>query len=77
MAGTTRRSISVKGSTYARLKKRCDEIGSSVSGYLETLIDADLSRKGVPPWEGPLPSYPNRREASKEDLEAASQHFSF
>lgn len=42
----TRRSISVKGLTYQRLKDFCDEHGMSVSGFLEEII-ADYDRSGV------------------------------
>jgi hypothetical protein len=38
----TRRSISVKGLTYQRLKKYVDEHGGSVSGFVEDLIREKL-----------------------------------
>lgn len=47
--GTTRKSISVKGLTYQRLKKHADSTGQSVSGYLEEIIDEKLTKLGVPP----------------------------
>ena len=44
----TRRSISVKGITYQRLKDFCDTNGLSVSGYLEEIIAERLDAAGVP-----------------------------
>jgi hypothetical protein len=44
----TRRSISVKGLTYQRLKDHCDKEGRSVSGFLEDIIAENLDALGVP-----------------------------
>lgn len=44
----TRRSISVKGITYQRLRDYCDATGASVSGYLEEIIAEKLDAAGVP-----------------------------
>ena len=44
----TRRSISVKGITYQRLKDYCEACGLSVSGYLEEIIAEKLDAAGVP-----------------------------
>ena len=45
----TRRSISLKGLTYKKLKEHCDAQGQSVSGYLEEIIaeklDAEEARQ--------------------------------
>jgi hypothetical protein len=43
-----RKSISLKGITYQRLKDYCGATGKSVSGYLEDLIEDDLDRR-LPP----------------------------
>lgn len=43
----TRRSISVKGITYQRLKDHCDATGVSVSSYLEELLEEKLAQAGV------------------------------
>jgi predicted DNA-binding protein len=47
--GTTRKSISVRGLTYQRLKEHADSTGQSVSGYLEKIIDEKLTKLRVPP----------------------------
>lgn len=44
----TRRSISVKGLTYQRLKAHCDAEGVSVSGYLEGIIQDSLDAVNAP-----------------------------
>jgi hypothetical protein len=37
-----RKSISVRGTTYARLKEHCDASGETMSGLVERLINAFL-----------------------------------
>lgn len=71
----TRRSISVKGSTYRRLKVHCDAQGTSVSGFLESILAKALDEAGVgdPP---PQEAYPPRSKTARVD-EIASQHFTF
>ena len=49
MAGTTRKSISVKGVTYQRLKTYAEEQGRSSSGVLEEFIEEEMTKLGVPP----------------------------
>ena len=44
----TRRSISVKGITYQRLKTYCDSKGKSVSGFLEEIIADRLDAVNAP-----------------------------
>lgn len=70
----TRRSISVRGVTYQRLKNFCDAEGLSVSGYLEDIIAERLDAAGVP-----VPTYVPPRPAPKmiESDEITSQHFTF
>jgi len=80
----TRRSISVKGLTYQRLKKHCDEYNStrevashlSISGFVETLIHKKLDELGAPE-ETVLAPRPlsERRGPAREDI--VSQHFTF
>lgn len=48
MRPKTRRSISVSGLTYARVKSHCTRSGLSVSGLLERLIAAEMDRVGEP-----------------------------
>ena len=71
----TRRSISVKGITYQRLKDYCDTHDLSVSGYLEDLIAEKLDAAGVP-VPAILKPRPTRKTASDPD-EIVSQHFTF
>ena len=71
----TRRSISVKGITYQRLKDYCDATGCSVSGYLEEIIAEKLDAAGVP-----VPTVLKARPERKADTqteEIVSQHFTF
>ena len=71
----TRRSISVKGITYQRLKDYCDATGCSVSGYLEEIIAEKLDAAGVP-----VPTVLKARQERKPDTqteEIVSQHFTF
>jgi len=48
MTGTTRKSISVKGVTYQRLKTYAEEQGRSSSGLLEEFIEEKMTELGVP-----------------------------
>lgn len=43
-----RKSISVKGLTYQRVKKHCEELGVSISSFVEGLISNSLDEIGVP-----------------------------
>lgn len=70
----TRRSISVKGITYQRLKDYCRAEGRSVSGYLEEIIAEKLDAAGVPV---PTRVEPNPRPKTAEKEEIISQHFTF
>lgn len=44
-AKQTRRSVSIKGETYANLKRHCDSVGQSMSGYVEELLAAHVPRR--------------------------------
>ena len=70
----TRRSISVKGITYQRLKNYCQAHGISVSGYLEEIIAEKLDAAGVP-----VPDFVEPRASPKpvNADEIVSQHFTF
>jgi hypothetical protein len=78
----TRRSISVKGITYQRLKDYCDATGKSVSGYLEDIIAEKLDAAGAP-IPTVLKARPQRKEeeststSSEQPEEIVSQHFTF
>jgi len=69
----TRRSISVKGITYQRLKNFCEAQQLSVSGYLEDIIAAKLDAANVPVPEKVEP----RAKPKAESEEIISQHFTF
>lgn len=71
----TRRSISVKGITYQRLKDFCDANDKSVSGYLEEIISEKLDAAGVP-VPTVLKPRPMRKSAAEAE-EIVSQHFTF
>jgi hypothetical protein len=71
----TRRSISVKGITYQRLKDYCDAEGESVSGFLESIIAERLDAAGVP-IPTVLRPRPQRTNAGDSE-EIVSQHFTF
>ena len=70
----TRRSISVKGITYQRLKNYCEVEGLSVSGYLEDIIANKLDAANVPV---PEKVEPRQRTKISEPEEIISQHFTF
>lgn len=70
----TRRSISVKGLTYQRLKNYCEENNLSVSGYLEGIIAMRLDEANVPMPERVDPR-PSPKSAQSEEI--ISQHFTF
>ncbi|MBL4686259.1 MAG: hypothetical protein JKY37_16820 [Nannocystaceae bacterium] len=73
----TRRSISVKGITYQRLKNFCEDSGVSVSGYLEQIIADQLDAQNVPVPEkvDPRPTAPSKLEGDEPSI--ISQHFTF
>jgi hypothetical protein len=70
----TRRSISVKGLTYQRLKNFCETQNLSVSGYLEDIIAQRLDAANVPI---PERVEPRPKAKSSENDEIISQHFTF
>ena len=76
----TRRSISVKGITYQRLKNFCEDTGLSVSGYLEQIIADKLDAQNVPVPEKvePRPAPARQPEGpTGEEPAIISQHFTF
>lgn len=70
---STRRSISLKGLTYQRLKNYCEAERKSVSGYLEEIIaeKLDAAKVPMPKRLEPRPEKP----VTSEDI--ADQHFTF
>lgn len=70
----TRRSISLKGLTYQRLKAFCDANGHSVSGFLEQVIGEKMDEAGQPIEVVLKVHYPREREDSAEIV---SQYFTF
>ncbi|MCH9688512.1 MAG: hypothetical protein K0V04_44185 [Deltaproteobacteria bacterium] len=73
----TRRSISVKGITYQRLKNFCESPGMSVSGYLEDIIAARLDEAHVPVPERVDPRPEPALKAPGDPDQIISQHFTF
>jgi len=69
----TRRSISIKGLTYQRLQKYCDEHDKTMSGYLEELLAEKLDQLGVPEETVLLP----RPIPKKKPEDFAGSHFTF
>jgi hypothetical protein len=72
----TRRSISVKGITYQRLKDYCEQEGVSVSGFLEDIIAEKLDALGIPVPEVLRPR-PRKEEPPISGNSGASNHFTF
>jgi hypothetical protein len=77
----TRRSISVKGITYQRLKNFCEAQNLSVSGYLEDIIANRLDEANEPVPERvdprPEPTTAKPAGAPHDPDEIISQHFTF
>ncbi|MEM9453081.1 MAG: hypothetical protein AAGF11_02800 [Myxococcota bacterium] len=73
----TRRSISVKGITYQRLKNFCESQGMSVSGYLEDIIASRLDEANVPVPEKVEPRPEPAVKTQRDPDEIISQHFTF
>lgn len=72
---STRRSLSVKGITYQRLKDYCDAQGCSVSGFMEDVIAEKLDALGVPQPDVLRPRPTQQRK--RKDEEIISAHFTF
>ena len=68
----TRRSISLKGLTYQRLKAYCDAEGLTLSGFLEAAIAEKMDAAGQPIETVLKVNYPRQRE-----VDAASGVFTF
>jgi hypothetical protein len=69
-ARQTRRSVSVKGLTYQRIKKHCDREGTSVSGFLEEVLAEKLgepSDEELQKFGEAMKSRHNGSEAAKAD----------
>lgn len=73
----TRRSISVKGLTYQRLKNFCEEQSMSVSGYLEQIIADRLDAANVPVPEKVEPRPSQKPSTGPQGEDIISQHFTF
>ena len=58
----TRRSISIKGTTYLRLKAHCSKVGIAKSRYLERLIADALDAVDALDSLGTLPSAVETRD---------------
>lgn len=71
----TRRTISLKGTTYQRLRNFCDREDTSISGYVETLVAKALDAAGEPVPKK-LEPRPEKPKAEPENP-ITSQHFTF
>jgi hypothetical protein len=69
----TRRSISVKGITYQRLKAYCDANKKSVSGYLEEIIAEKLDAMGAPVPTTLRPKDPEPGKVKPEPVEPETE----
>lgn len=69
-----RRSLSVKGITYQRLKDYCDAQGKSVSGYVEEVLAEKLDAAHVPV---PTEITPPRKKKKPDPEPIESQFFTF
>ena len=70
----TRRSISIKGITYQRVKNHCEAEGISISGLLEVLLTEKMDEAGVPVPTAVEPRKPPPKPAPEEIV---SNHFTF
>ncbi len=68
----TRRSLSLKGITYQRLKDYCDAEGRSVSGFMEDVIAEKLDAAGVPIPVVLRVHYPKKRTNEQIEGERAA-----
>lgn len=79
---TPRRSVSIRGTSYERLRRTCERLGVSCSGTVEALIFEWCSAQHEPMvLESELPKRPSpaeRRETTATENEAAVEaHFTF
>jgi len=72
----TRRSISLKGLTYQRLKNLCERREESISGFVERLVAEKMDEVGEPIPEKVDP--PEPKPLTPEEInQGGSQHFTF
>lgn len=65
MARTEKKSISVKGTTYRRLKTLCEKMGVPIARYCDDLVNKKLDEKGFRNFdERPLTLWECRRGSS-------------
>ena len=74
----TRRSVSVKGITYQRIKDftAAQDPPKSISGYIEDLVKADLDKRGIPVPEF-IKEVPRKKKKEFEDDPPWGNHFTF
>lgn len=70
----TRRSISIRGLTYQRLKGYCATQGKSMSGYLEGVLAEKLDAANVPV---PTKIDPPRKQKKRAPEPISTQFFTF
>lgn len=64
----TRRSVSLRGATFARAQAHCKKLGRSVSGYIEQVLTARMDADDVPEHLGPVQGY-EKREPEPEPVD--------
>ena len=70
----TRKSISVRGITYQRLKNWCERNGQSISSLVEELANARMHAEGEPVPDK-VDKTPSKPPVNVEAI--SSQHFTF
>lgn len=66
----TRRSVSIRGSTYEQIRKYCERNGLSMSEFVEDRICAFFGNGGSKDDKA-------YKELSKEELQEAARYFTF
>jgi hypothetical protein len=61
-----RRSLSIKGRVYARLKSHCDANGMTLAAFVETALAGALDQAGAPHVAVTASGYPNLSEATEQ-----------
>ncbi len=77
MRTQTRRSISIRGLSYQRLKKYCEEANLTMSGMVESLIMAELDRLDRPTETELETKYVCNSPKKDEPDDFLGSHFSF
>jgi hypothetical protein len=74
---TTRRSISIKGIHYQRLKDHCEAVGVPISAYIEQIVTEKLDEAGAPIPKRVVPHADRTTFAAPDAGPAHSGHWTF